>query len=83
MGLGFDPRPDVPCGAIVDRLDMHTGGGVWRWHVQVVTPRWWPTRIKRDYYIDAPSDTLAAQEGIRRFVEEAKRPGPSILTTVH
>lgn len=79
--MKFDPRPDTPCGAIVDRLDMMNGGGEWQWRVTVATPRWWHTRMRRVYLIVAASDTLAANEGIRRFVEEARQATP--LITVH
>jgi hypothetical protein len=32
----------------------------------------WPHDFTRRYEIDAKSDTIAAQEGIRRFVEEMR-----------
>lgn len=75
----FDVRPDPPVNATVDRQDMSTGGGFWRWKVTVRTAPFWPRPGERVYYIDAASDTVAAQEGIRRLVEELKRPPKLIL----
>ena len=70
----FDPRPDTPVQVTVQRRDMHTGGGCWRWEVTARTAPWWHKAAERVYFIDAASDTIAAQEGIRRLVEELKRP---------
>ena len=70
--MTFEARPDVPCGASADQLDMEAGAGSWIWRVTVVTPRWWHERIRRVYLISAASDTLAAREGLRRFVEEER-----------
>lgn len=69
----FDPRPDPPVRATVNRQDVHTGGGLWRWEVTVRTAPFWHEPARRVYFIDAASDTVAAQEGIRRLVEEMKR----------
>lgn len=76
---------DIPAMAIVDRLDMATGGGSWQWRVFVRTPAFWHRQVQKVYFIEAPSDTLAAQEGIRRFVEESKQQEASPLSslTVH
>lgn len=41
---------------------------LWAIEVQGVEPHGW----RRVYEISAKSDTIAAQEGIRRFVEEAE-----------
>lgn len=68
----FDPRPDIACAAAVQRLDMITGGGSWIWRVNVRSAPFWPVLLKRVYFIEAPSDTVAAREGIARFVAEAK-----------
>ena len=68
----FDASPAVPCRAIVERLDRVIGGGAWQWRVLVKTAPFWPYVMSRVYLIVAPSDTLAAREGIRRFEEEAK-----------
>lgn len=76
--MAFDPRPDAPVIASVERRDMHTGGGRWRWEVTVKTAPWWHRQERRVYFIDAVSDTVAAQEGIRRLVEELKT-GPKII----
>jgi hypothetical protein len=66
-----EPRPlsipfDVPCRA---RAVVDKGEGN-QWVVEV----WgdWPHDFTRRYEIDAKSDTMAAQEGIRRFVDEMR-----------
>lgn len=81
MSHSFDPRPDPPVRATVERRDAHAGGGRWRWEVFARTAPFWPVQAKRTYFIDAESDTLAAQEGIRRLVEELKRPPAPIVET--
>jgi hypothetical protein len=79
----FDVRPDVPCMAIVDRLDMQIGGGSWQWRVTVRTAPFWTRQMTRTYFIEANCDTLAAQEGIRRFVAAARVISTPISPTVH
>lgn len=59
----MDPR--VKCSATVDKVD---DGPVPMWEVQV-----WgepPHDHRRTYTLQAKTDTLAAQEGLRLFVEE-------------
>lgn len=59
----MDPR--VRCSATVDKVD---DGPVPVWEVQV-----WgepPHAHRRTYTLQYKTDTLAAQEGIRLFVEE-------------
>ena len=59
----MDPR--VKCSATVDQID---DGPVPMWEVQV-----WgepPHDHRRTYTLQAKTDTLAAQEGLRLFVEE-------------
>lgn len=70
--MTFNVNPETPCMATVDRLDMQIGGGSWQWRVVVKTAPFWHRQAERVYFIEAPSDTIAAQEGIRRFVEETK-----------
>ena len=65
-------KPDIPCMCAVDRQDMGIGGGIWRWQVIVRTAPFWHFQARKIYFIEAASDTLAALEGIRRFVEEDK-----------
>lgn len=80
----FSLKPDIPCFAYVDREDIYTGGGLWRWKVTVKTAPFLKSQFERVYFIDAYSDTLAAHEGIRRFVEEARRGQLRLeLRTVH
>jgi len=55
--------PDrVMCRAHVDKIDEN------QWLVEIFGVE--PYDFTRRYEIDAKSDTLAAQEGIRRFVAE-------------
>lgn len=59
----MDPR--VKCSATVDKVD---DGPVPMWEVQV-----WgepPHDHRRTYTLQAKTDNLAAQEGLRLFVEE-------------
>jgi len=65
-------KQDIPCMCVVDRQDRQIGGGSWQWQVIVRTAPFWHFQARRVYFIEAPSDTLAAHEGIRRFVEEDK-----------
>lgn len=58
-------RPRVLCNATADQL---RGGSVPLWSIEVTGLS--PHDHRRVYEIEAKSDTLAAQEGIRRFVEE-------------
>lgn len=58
-------RPRILCNAIADQL---RGGSVPLWSIEVQGLS--PHDHRRVYEIEAKSDTLAAQEGIRRFVEE-------------
>lgn len=58
-------RPRVLCNATADQL---RGGSVPLWSIEVQGLP--PHDHRRVYEIEAKSDTLAAQEGIRRFVEE-------------
>lgn len=58
-------RPRILCNAIADHL---RGGSVPLWSITVTGLH--PHDHRRVYEIEAKSDTLAAQEGIRRFVEE-------------
>lgn len=82
--MTFQIKPDVPCMAIADRLDMQVGGGSWQWRVTVKTAPFVKHQHRKVYFIEAFSDTLAAREGIRRFCEEARRGAlPLELQTVH
>lgn len=79
----FDTKPDVPCMAIVDRLDMQTGGGSWQWRVTVRTAPFWHKQMRASYLVESHSDTLAAQEGMRRFNKDAKSGALKPLEKVH
>lgn len=59
--------PRILCNATAEMLRF---GPVPLWSIEVtgVEPHGW----RRVYEIEAASDTIAAQEGIRRFVEEAE-----------
>lgn len=57
--------PCILCNATADQL---RGGSVPLWSIEVQGLS--PHDHRRVYEIEAKSDTLAAQEGIRRFVEE-------------
>jgi hypothetical protein len=54
--------------AIVDVEREPRGGGLGRYRVEVWGKE--PHDYTRVYTIDGKSDTIAAQEGLRRFVEE-------------
>lgn len=71
--------PDPPTMAVVDRLDMQIGGGSWLWRVAVRTAPFWPRQHKAVYFIEAASDTIAAQAGIKRFVAEMKAPAAKVV----
>ena len=60
----------VLCNAIVDeeQAPAKNGKGLGRYRVEVWGRE--PHDFVRIYQISAASDTMAAQEGIRRFVEE-------------
>lgn len=80
----FELKPDIPCMAIADKMDMQIGGGSWEFRVVVRTAPFLKTQYRRIYFIEAFSDTLAALEGIRRFCEEARLGTlPLELRTVH
>ena len=57
-----------PCSATVDTIRPATPVGMGRFQVEVWGRE--PNDYVRVYTIDAMSDTLAAQEGLRRFDEE-------------
>lgn len=64
----FETQPSrILCNATAEMLRF---GSVPLWSIEVtgVHPHGW----RRVYEIEAASDTIAAQEGIRRFVEEAE-----------
>ena len=64
------PAPNVLCQATVDQM-LHVfsiAHGLQMWRVKVVGKS--PYAITRVYHIPAVEDGLAAQEGIRRFVQE-------------
>lgn len=62
----FRPRPRVLANAVCDRLIRFGMGATW------LVKAWgeWPFAQTRTYEIVAPSDDVAAMEGIRRFVAE-------------
>lgn len=61
------PPPRILCQAIVDRSPLASD----RWIVTVQGRK--PHDALRTYCIRAQSDTIAAQEGIARFVAEMER----------
>lgn len=77
--MTFDPTPDAAAMAVVKRLDVATGGGSWMWRVAVRTAPFWPRQHKAVYFIEAASDTIAAQAGIKRFVAEMKAPAAKVV----
>jgi len=58
----------IPCSAIVDVIRSATPVGMGAFRVEVWGRE--PNDYVRVYTINAMSDTLAAQEGLRRFDEE-------------
>ena len=59
----------IPANAVVDVLDPPpVPGGLGRYRVEVWGKE--PHDFVRVYTIQAASDTMAAQEGLRRFVED-------------
>lgn len=58
----------IPCNAIVDVIREPTVIGMGSFRVEVWGRE--PHDYVRVYTINAASDTLAAQEGLRRFSEE-------------
>ena len=58
----------IPCSAIVDVIREPTVIGMGSFRVEVWGKE--PHDYVRVYTINAASDTLAAQEGLRRFSEE-------------
>jgi hypothetical protein len=58
----------IPARATVDALREPTAIGMGSFRVEVWGDE--PHDYVRVYTIDATSDTLAAQEGLRRFVDE-------------
>jgi hypothetical protein len=58
----------IPCNAIVDVIREPTLVGMGAFRVEVWGRE--PHDYVRVYTINAASDTLAAQEGLRRFSEE-------------
>lgn len=60
----------TPAQAIVDPLDITTGGGERFWRVVVRTPPGWPKANRKVYRFKAFTETQAGQMGLKRFAEE-------------
>lgn len=66
----------TPAQAVVERRERclakdSADGSLWYWEVHVQTaPIWKGTPQKRVYHVVATHDTIAAQEGLRRFSDE-------------
>jgi hypothetical protein len=81
MGAGVKLPGVTPAQATVepDPIARAVGGGEAWWRVTVFTPPWWHPPRRAAYTIVAFSDTLAAQEGLRRFEEETAKPHKPLI----